>query len=94
MKFQIKSQPTKDHKLCNKCSGTGLYVMEVRNGRPWSRTGTTCWGCDGHGWRVPTKRRKRCPKCNMLTHWVDGKPEPHDFHRIAGDVCEHVYCEG
>jgi DnaJ-class molecular chaperone len=83
---------------CGKCNATGLYVMEVRNGRPYSRTGTVCWSCDGGGWKIRKPRRVRCPACNILTHkTAAGGVEPHIFYGRVNPTDNHVqevYCDG
>ena len=79
--------------ICGKCAGTGLYVMEMRNGRPWSATGTTCWSCNGLGWKQRKPRRTRCPKCELLGH----KGETHEFWRRVNPDDEHlttIVCDG
>lgn len=46
-------------KQCQKCLGTGLYVMQIIDGRPWSATGTTCWKCNGIGYVMRKTRKAR-----------------------------------
>lgn len=80
---------------CSKCSGTGLYVMAVIDGRPWSATGTTCWSCGGTGWKVRKPRRKRCPRCRALCNVTsDGKVEPHSFYRNVDGELKVIQCTG
>lgn len=49
-KFQVKSQPVGFSKICSKCTGTGLYIQWIDNGKACSNTGTTCYKCNGRGW--------------------------------------------
>lgn len=44
---------------CRKCGGTGVYATMVLDGRPYSPTGTTCWACNGRGWQIRRKPRRR-----------------------------------
>lgn len=50
MVIKVKSQPAGYTRICTKCAGNGIYAMEIRNGQPWSLTGTTCYKCNGRGW--------------------------------------------
>ena len=45
-------------RICSKCNGTGKYCMGIENGRPYSRTGFTCYPCHGTGY-VGTKSKKQ-----------------------------------
>ena len=46
-------------RICNKCSGTGFFCTHIVDGVPQSRTGFTCYGCDGTGWKVVIKRGQK-----------------------------------
>jgi len=68
--------------LCSKCGGTGFYCMGTLNGSPFSTTGFTCFPCNGTGWIIKSKRRKKavCPLCNLKQYLDEnGVIEPHAF---------------
>jgi len=102
MEMAQKPKPTAplpaghEYQLCNKCGGNGLYIMEVRNGRPWSSTGIQCWKCGGVGWAIKKPRRRRCPVCNMLVTPVDGVIPPHTYNYIrkGANCAELIECQG
>ena len=50
---------------CCKCGGTGVYAMWVENGRPASTTGTTCYPCNGTGWKY---RKAKKNNQHNVTH--------------------------
>jgi len=76
---QVKPKPAvsedKTACMCNKCAGSGVYAMEVRNGRPWSLTGTKCRPCGGRGWVVRYKRGRKPKPTGGLIVREGGKME-------------------
>lgn len=76
MSVKPKPQTGEDRSvcMCRKCSGTGMYVMEIRNGRPWSATGTMCYSCAGRGWIVRYKPGRKPHGILMVAQYdADGK---------------------
>lgn len=47
-----KPQPSPNHYRCQKCDGTGKFVLYFENGRPKSNTGYECYSCGGAGWKL------------------------------------------